>query len=71
MIDVSLDTLEVKIDQLVRLCNQLAHENTRLRDVQNELLAERDDLINNNDTARTKVENMLHRLKQLEALTHD
>jgi len=71
MIEVSLNELETRIDQLIRLCNQLSYENQRLRDAQQDLLSERDELLVKNNTARSKVENMLQRLKQLEALTHE
>ncbi len=71
MITKSLDDLDVRLDQLIRLCNQLSYENQRLRNTQRELIAERDELLNKNNVARSKIENMLHRLKQLEAATHE
>jgi cell division protein ZapB len=71
MITNSLDNLEAKLDQLIHLCTQLTQENKRLRETQREIIAERDELANKNNIARSKVENMLNRLKQLEAATYE
>ena len=61
-----LDNLETKIDELVALCNTLDRENKSLRRRESEWNSERRQLLIKNETARSKVEAMISRLKAME-----
>lgn len=62
--------LEVRIDDLVRICERLKNENTLLRNQQHGLLAERAKLIEKNAQAQTKIEAIVSRLDTMEH-SHD
>ena len=64
---LELDRLEEKLNTLIRLCNELKAENISLRARQAALLEERSELLGKNELARSRVESMLSRLKELEA----
>tara|TARA_R110000823_G_scaffold119998_21_gene244604 strand:+ start:9330 stop:9530 length:201 start_codon:yes stop_codon:yes gene_type:complete len=66
MADTQLKALEKKIDELIALCRDLDRENQTLKNDQAGWLRERQDLIEKNETARTKVEAMIHRLRTME-----
>ena len=66
MTDIDLGKLEQRIDELVRLCEQLAIENRALQDKHSEWMNERARLLEKNEMARSKVEAMIGRLKSLE-----
>ena len=66
MADTSLGSLAAKIDQLVRLCEQLSRENIALREKESNWVRERSRLIEKNELARGRVEAMILRLKSLE-----
>jgi cell division protein ZapB len=55
-----------RIDQLIALCQRLFDENRSLRQSQEQLMAERANLLAKNEQARARVEAMIHRLKSLE-----
>ncbi|HAD08674.1 MAG TPA: TIGR02449 family protein [Porticoccaceae bacterium] len=59
------DSLERKIDQLVELASRLQEENAALRERESGLVRERGQLLEKNEQARTRVENMINRLKAL------
>jgi cell division protein ZapB len=59
--------LETQLLQLISLCSQLRVENRSLLDQQSSLLEERARLIQKNELARAKVEQMIVRLKSMEA----
>ncbi|WP_078121724.1 TIGR02449 family protein [Thiosocius teredinicola] len=61
-----LRALEVRVEELIRACTHLKDENKTLRAREQELLVERDKLANKNDQAKTRVEDMISRLKKLE-----
>ena len=61
-----LEHLETKIDELVGLCNSLDRENKTLRRRETEWNNERRQLLIKNETARSKVEAMITRLKSME-----
>jgi cell division protein ZapB len=61
-----LETLEQKIDELIKHCELLARENRALRGQQNAWATERARLIERNELAKSKVESMIGRLKSLE-----
>ena len=60
-----LKFLEQKIDRMISLCAQLQQENQSLRERESGLLKERSQLLEKNELARSRVENMITRLKGL------
>jgi cell division protein ZapB len=66
MADNQLQLLEQKIDELISLCNQLNHENQALKAESAGWHRERQDLIDKNELARSKVESMINRLRTME-----
>ena len=61
------DALESRLQAVVELCSKLRLENQSLKQQQDSLIEERAKLIEKNETARSKVEQMIIRLKSLEA----
>ncbi|MFT4606973.1 MAG: cell division protein ZapB [Urechidicola sp.] len=61
-----LRQLEQRIDQLIDTVGSLKNENTNLRQQQEKLVAERSQLLDKTETARTRVEAMISRLRSLE-----
>jgi len=59
--------LETRLSEVIAMCQRLDIENRSLRDQQHALVEERARLIEKNETARSKVEQMIVRLKSLEA----
>ena len=55
-----------RIDRLLELCQRLAEENRGLRQSQEQLSAERSNLLAKNEQARSRVEAMIARLRSLE-----
>ncbi len=66
MADKQLKALEQKIDQLIGLCNALNQENQALKAENASWQQERQDLIDKNELARSKVESMINRLRTME-----
>ena len=66
-LDAELAALEHRVGRLADLCTRLDLENRSLREQQRALVEERARLIEKNDTARSKVEQMIVRLRSLEA----
>jgi cell division protein ZapB len=66
MADFDLETLERKVDELIRICDRLREENASLRASREHLVSERADLIEKTELARSKVEAMVERLKSME-----
>lgn len=66
MADTQLKKLENKIDELISLCGDLNRENQSLKADSANWLNERQSLVDKSDSARTKVEAMLKRLKLME-----
>ncbi len=62
-----LSDIEAKLQDVISLCERLRLENASLQDQQNSLIEERARLIEKNEQARSKVEQMIMRLKSLEA----
>lgn len=58
--------LSSKVDELIQLCTELDQENRRLKTEAINWQQEREQLIDKNESARTKVESMITRLKSLE-----
>ena len=63
---LELDRLEEKLNLLIQLCDELKAENIALRARQASLLEERSELLGKNELARSRVESMLNRLKEME-----
>ena len=61
-----LRQLEKRIDQLIDTVGLLKNENSSLRQQQEKLVAERSQLLDKTETARTRVEAMISRLRSLE-----
>ncbi len=61
------DALESRLQDVATLCSKLRLENDSLKQQQLSLVEERAKLIEKNETARNKVEQMIVRLKSLEA----
>ena len=66
MAEDQLKVLEQKIDELIALCAELNRENQALKANSEGWLRERQDLIDKNDMARTKVAAMIDRLRTME-----
>lgn len=66
MADPHLQVLEQKIDELIALCQQLNRENQSLKADSAGWHRERQDLIEKNELARTRVEAMINRLRTME-----
>lgn len=62
-----LKTLEYRVDELIQLCHQLKGENQALRDQQSNLASERAKLMEKNELARSRIEAMIMRLKNMES----
>jgi len=61
-----LASFEAKLDHLLKLCERLKLENRHLREKETGWLRERARLVEKNELARTRVEAMISRLKNLE-----
>ncbi len=61
-----LDTLELRVTELITLCQDLRRENHFLRHQQDELSNERTELIEKNQLARDHIQSMISRLKNME-----
>lgn len=61
-----LHEIAQRVDQLIALCQRLGEENRSLRASQEQLMAERANLMAKNEQARSRVEAMIHRLRSLE-----
>jgi cell division protein ZapB len=66
MAENPIKALEQKIDELIALCNELNRENQQLKAENAGWQQERQDLIDKNELARTKVEAMIDRLRTME-----
>lgn len=65
-LDQDLKRLEFRVDELVRTVERMKEENRSLRTQQEHMTAERAQLIERNDLARSRVEAMIGRLKAME-----
>ena len=61
-----LRQLEQRIDELIETVGLLKNENTSLRQQKDKLVAERSQLIEKTEMARSRVEAMISRLRSLE-----
>ena len=65
--EIELKRLDESIDGLLDTINQLKQENVQLRSQQDFLQVERSRLMEKTETARTRVEAIINRLKAMEA----
>jgi cell division protein ZapB len=63
---LDIQQLEAKIDDLIRLCDELERKHTNLEQDRENWLQERTRLLEKNELAKTKVEAMIMRLRALE-----
>lgn len=61
-----LQQLEQRIEELVSISSRLRRENRALQVREQKLMEERADLLKKNDTAKSRVEAVISRLKSLE-----
>jgi len=61
-----LKRLEFSLDELVRMCESLQQENSRLRNDQMRLKSERTMLIKKNEISKNRMEAIITRLKSME-----
>ena len=61
-----LKRLEDRLDDLVKICNQLQSENKSLKEKQETLSRERATMVQKNEEVRARVEAMIVRLKSME-----
>jgi len=64
--DLELKRLDESVDVLLKTINQLKQENVQLRSQQEFLQVERSRLMEKTETARTRVEAIINRLKAME-----
>jgi len=61
-----LHQLELRVDDLIGVCRRLKDENDSLRDRRDSLIEEKSKLAEKNRMARTRLENIVTRLKALD-----
>jgi cell division protein ZapB len=62
-----IQQLEQQVDELLRTSRRLREENMLLKSQQSAWLTERAQLIEKTDVARTRIEKMVSRLKELDS----
>lgn len=63
---MDIKKLEERVDELITTVERLRSENKTLRESQTTITVERDRLITKTEQARSRVENMIQRLKAME-----
>jgi cell division protein ZapB len=66
MDEQQITALEQKLDELIKLCDELNNENNSLKSRESNWALERAKLVEKNEMARAKIEAMITRLKSLE-----
>ena len=66
MLTQDLNVLEAKVDELVELCESLANENRALRERNRAWAAEKSNLVERNELARSKIGALIDRLKAMD-----
>ena len=61
-----LQALELRVNELINLCQDLRRENHFLRHQQTEFTGEHAELIKKNELARDRIQSMISRLKTME-----
>jgi len=62
----AIQQLEVQVDELLRASRRIREENMLLKSQQAAWLAERTELVDKTDLARSRIETMVGRLKELD-----
>ena len=65
-LDLELQRVEKRLEELVAICDQLKEENRSLKQRQEILASERANLLQKNEQVRGRVEAMIERLKSME-----
>ena len=65
-VDLELQRLEKRLDELVVICRQLQEENQSLKQRQDTLIEDRATLLQKHEQVRGRVEAMIDRLKAME-----
>jgi cell division protein ZapB len=65
-LDLELQRIEKRLEELVAICDQLKDENRSLKQRQEILATERASLLQKNEQVRGRVEAMIERLKAME-----
>ena len=65
-VELELQRLEKRLDELVAICRQLQEENQSLKERQDMLTEDRATLLQKNELVRGRVEAMISRLKAME-----
>ncbi|WP_284451080.1 TIGR02449 family protein [Methylophaga thalassica] len=63
----AIQQLEQQVDELLRTSRRLREENMLLRSQQTAWLSERTQLIEKTDVARSRIEKMVNRLRELDS----
>ncbi len=66
MSDETFDSLSTKVDDLIDLCAEMKRENQLLKESQSSWKNERQQLLDKNQEAKTKLQSILDRLKALD-----
>ena len=66
MSDESFNTLSAKVDDLIDLCAEMKRENQMLKEDKSSLQNERQQLIEKNQIAKSKLQSVLDRLKTMD-----
>ncbi|MCY3841681.1 MAG: TIGR02449 family protein [Gammaproteobacteria bacterium] len=66
MLAEDLHALEAKVGELIALCESLASENRALRQRNRAWAAEKSNLVERNEMARSKIDAMIDRLKSMD-----
>ena len=61
-----VETLEIRVDELIQKCNQLNTENQSLKENNQELTNSQQLVLEKNNLAKTKAETILERLRNIE-----
>lgn len=64
--DLELQRIEKRVEELVKICDQLKEENRSLKQRQDILMSERAGLLQKNELVRGRVEGIIERLKAME-----
>lgn len=64
----TIDSLESRVNELVKLTSTLKMENASLRQQNSSLLKERNDLMGQKSSVKSTVENMITRLRAMESV---
>lgn len=67
-INQAIDTLESRVNELIKLTNTLKTENAALRQQNTNLLSDRNDLMGQKATVKSSVENMITKLRAMESV---